>query len=167
MSTGNRSVREDDGTDIWNTIEDAIGSISPKLVQEIDTDGDGDIDIRREVDPIVVTRLGGTLPFDTDSKNLQCGETITRRNGDMNIRLVMEGVVTETQREKLIEMRSNPSSVKLISAAYTGRATFDQLSWDRIADANGAKSRTHGEIVEPLHTFQLQSKQNDERQPHR
>jgi hypothetical protein len=148
--------------DMWSTIRATLGKVSPKLVQEIDADGDGEPEIRREVDPIAVTRLGGTLPFDTDSKQLQCGETITRNDGDENIRLVMEAVITESQRETLMEMRSDPEVVKLVSAAYTGPAIFDELKWDRKTDANGAVSRTHGEIDEPIHKIQLQSKQNSE-----
>lgn len=161
MSISNKSVLEDKDYDIWDTIEEAMGSVSPKLVQGRDKDDNGEIEIRREVAPLAVTRLGGTLAFDTNSKQLQCSETITQGNNDQNLRLVMEGVITESQREKLMKMRSNPSSVKLVSAAYTGPATFDQIKWDRIADANGAQTRTHGEIKEPLHTVQLQSKENN------
>jgi len=158
----NGSVFGESESEIWQTVEAAIGKVSPKLIQELDTDGDGEVEIRREVDPIAVTRLGGTLPFDTDSEQLQCGETVTQRTGNENLRLILEAVITETQRNTLLKMRSDPQSVKLVSAAYSGRVVFDELRWDRIADANGAETRTQGRIIEPLYEIQLQSKENSE-----
>lgn len=135
-------------------------SVVPKLVQEYD-DGAGFTD-RIEVEPLVVTRLGGTLPWDTESTQLQCGETVTDTSGDLNIRLVYHAIVTHTGFKELSRMRSRPTEVKLVSAAYTGPVTFDQLKFDRIPDANGAVTRDQGEIDEPLYEIQLQSKEEDE-----
>lgn len=147
------------GGNIWNAVNAGLDKISPKLVQEVDSDGDGEIEIRREVEPLVVTRLGGTLPWDRDSMQLQCGETVSSAGGDENLRLVMEAVVTNSQRETLMDMREYPEELRLISAAYTGDALFDELKWDRIADANGAVTKTQGRVDEPLYEIQLQSKE--------
>lgn len=115
-----------------------------------------------EVEPLVVTRLGGTLPWDTESTQLQCGETVTDAGGDLNIRLVYHAIITHTDFKRLSRMRSNPTEVKLVSRAYTGPVTFDQLKFDRIPDANGAVTRDDGEISDPLYEIQLQSKENDD-----
>ncbi len=136
-----------------NNLDNLKKQITPKLVEK----GGG-----REFDPIAVTRLGGTLPFETDSMQLQCGETITENGGDMNIRLVMECVCTYGELEKLQQMRSNPDNIKLVSNSYTGPATFDELKFDRIPDANGAVVRGEGVSNEPLYTVQLQSKEDSE-----
>lgn len=134
-------------------------SLSPKLVEKRDIDGDDELETVRELEPLVVTRLGGTLPFDTDSVQLQCGGTAVSGNSDKNTRLVMEAVITDTQRKKLWKMREHPDNIKLVSNGYTGRAPFDELKWDRIEDANGAVT-PDGVIDEPLYKIQLQSKES-------
>ena len=156
------SILGESRDDLWKTVNEMLGELSPKLVQETDTDGDGEPEIRRELEPLVVTRLGGTLPFDTDSRRLQCCESVTGNDGDQNIRLVMEMVISDSQRETLWDMRDAAATVKLVSASYTGPATFDQVKWDRIADANGAYTRTQGAIDEPMYKVQLQTKEDSE-----
>jgi len=153
--------------------------IIPKLVQEIARDPE-DVDTgnlpeefvtelsdpqsvtRREFTPNVVTRLGGTLPWDTQSTQLQCGETVTDANGDMNIRLVYHCVATQTEFETLLKMRNAPQTIRLVSAAYTGPVTFDELKFDRITDENGTVVRGEGLNEEPKYTIQLQSKEESE-----
>lgn len=156
-------------------VERLQSEVSPKLVQTVTEDVDignrtsgfagatdaSSVVTQREVDPIAVTRLGGTLPWDTESMQLQCGETVTSSNGDHNVRLVMECVVKKSQFEKLNLMRNNPEEVKLVSSAYTGPVTFDELKFDRIPDANGAITPGDGEDWEPRFTIQLQSKETD------
>ena len=154
------SILGESRDDLWKSVNEMLGGLSPKLVQEVDTDGDGGPEIRRELEPLVVTRLDGTLPFDSDSATLQCGQNVTGNDGDQNIRLVMEMILTNSQRETLWDMRDASSSLKLVSASYTSSVTFDELKWDRIADANGASSRTHGEIDEPMYEVMLQSKED-------
>lgn len=136
----------------------SLGQVSPKLVQEIEEDGE--IDIRREFNPLVVTRLGGTLAFETETTQLQCGETITDNNGDQNIRLVMGCVATHSQFKELQRMRSSPDTIKLVSRAYTGPATFDEMKFDRVPDSNGSIDAEGGESNEPHYTIQLQSKES-------
>lgn len=135
------------------------GQVSPKLVQVIDAGYLGQSD-RREFDPLVVTRLGGTLPFETESTQLQCGETVTDSNGDQNLRLVMECVATHSQFKILNKMRANPDTIKLVSRGYTGPVTFDEMKWDRVTDSNGSIDAGTGVSNEPHYTIQLQSKES-------
>jgi hypothetical protein len=140
---------EYEGETQTHDVDELRSQVSPKLVQD-----------NLELEPVVVTRLGGTLPFDTSSKQLQCGETVTDSGGEKNLRLVYHAVVTKTQFDTLARMRKNGDSVELISTAYSGPATFDELKFDRITDANGAVIRGEGTTREPLYEIQLQSKQN-------
>jgi hypothetical protein len=136
-----------------NTEDQRLREIEPKLVQ---TDP-----VEIEFQPQVVTRLGGTLPWDTESRQLQCGETVVDNNDDFNIRLNMECVANHDQFRLLQRMRANPSQIKLVSAAYSGPVTFDELRFDRITDANGAVTPT-GPDEQPMYQIQLQSKEESE-----
>ena len=122
---------------------------------------DDELVLVREMEPLVVTRLGGTLPFETASTQLQCGETITEANGDMNIRLVYHATCTLNQLDTLRRMRSNPGKIKLISHFYSGWADFDEMRVDRITDANGVVTAT-GNVDQPIYKVQLQSKESEE-----
>jgi hypothetical protein len=118
-----------------------------------------------EFEPIAVTRLGGTLPWERDQMQLQCGETIQETNGDQNIRLVYECYCTLTQFETLAEMRANPEAVELVAPSYTGPVNFDELKYERVPEANGGIVRGEGENDEPRYTVQLQSKEDSEDDP--
>jgi len=72
------------------------GRTTPKL-QAVDSNGN----ITREIKPDVVTRFGGTKPFDTTSTQLQDGQTVVDERGDTNIRLNMEMVLTFSQFQAL------------------------------------------------------------------
>ena len=135
-------------------------AIIPKLreVQSVENDDE----IVREVEPISVERLGGTLPWDTESEQLQCGETVTSTSGDHNFRLVYGAIITFDQLQKIQFMRQNPDLVKLVSRFYTGFVNFDELQVERIADANGAEIRGEGHVDGPLYEIQLQSKEDNE-----
>jgi len=133
-------------------------NITPRLIQPATDDTD-----ERLFDPLVVTRLGGTLPFDTNSVQLDCGETITTNSGDMSIRLVMHCVCPKSQFQTLQEMRQVGAEIRLVSDAYSGPATFDELKFDRIPDANGAVVRgSTDNYDEPMYEVQLQSKEQDD-----
>lgn len=132
-------------------------NLVPKLVQ-YDDEGN----FLREFQPNVVTALGGTLPWQTNSTQLQCGDTITENSGDMNFRLNYECVCDFTELNKLQRMRSQTGNIRLVSNFYSGPATFDELVVQRIADANGAVVRGEGEEHEPRYRVQLQSKEENE-----
>lgn len=126
------------------------------LLQEVDDEDN----VVNKIEPPVVTRFGGTLPFDTNSTQLQCGETVTDESGDMNNRLNMEMELTHTQFKKLISMRNSSNSLKLVSAGYSGKATFDQIKWDRKPDANGVVYPDGTNQREAIYTVQLQTKED-------
>ena len=144
--------------------QDALDLVAgpPELAENVLTSGGEDSDtIIRVFAPNVVTRFGGTLPWDTTSKQTQCGQTVTDASGDMNIRLVYHCVCTKSEFETLVQMRSAPQAIEIVSAAYTGPVTFDQLKFDRIPDENGTVV-PDGVTEEPKYEIQLQSKENSE-----
>jgi len=125
--------------------------VVPKLVTE-----------DRELQPDVVTRMGGTLPFDADSVQLQDGQTVTDERGDTNIRLNMEFETSAAGLRILNEMRDSDQQIRLVSTSYTGPATFDQLKFDRVGDANGVVFADGESRKEARYTIQLQSKEQSE-----
>jgi len=114
-----------------------------------------------EFEPDVVTRLGGTIPLDTQSKQLQCGETVVDNSGDFNARIVYRCEATHSEFKKLEWMLASPSQIKLVSPAYSGYVTFDELTFDRITESN-ARVDQSGENTEPMYKIQLQSKEESE-----
>jgi hypothetical protein len=133
--------------------------IVPKLQQ---LGGENNDTVIREFTPNVVTALGGTLPWNTDSKQLQCQQTITEADGDMNIRLRYECVATKSEFIKLQRMRETPQDIYLVSAVYTNPVTFDQLKFERVTDSNGHITTNQGVREEPKYEIQLQSKEGTE-----
>jgi hypothetical protein len=82
----------------------------------------------------------------------------------MNIRLVMEAVLSYSQFVTLSEMRANPADVILVSRAYDGPVTFDEMKFERVPDDNGGITAGGEDGNEPRYTVQLQSKENDDTQ---
>jgi propanediol dehydratase small subunit len=132
-------------------------STTPKL-QEVD----GDDNVVRELAPDFVSAFGGTLPFDTDSTQLQDGQTVTDQNGDQNIRLNMEMVLTGGQLATLQQMRQSGNQLNVVSVGYSGKATFDEIKFDHIPDENGRITADGQRIDDATFTVQLQSKESDE-----
>lgn len=157
-------TRRREGSALPDTVWEQGGGLTPKLqsYEEVETgDEERERRIVDEFEPLVVTRLGGTLPWNTESTQLQCGTTITDATDDLNVRLVYHAICTKSQFDTLISMRSRPNNIRLISHAYNGDSTFDELRFDRVVDANGAVSATDGRITEPIYEIQLQSKEDE------
>jgi len=134
---------------------------TPKL-QEITKSEDGSITVISEIEPDVVTRFGGTKPFDSDSTQLQDGQTVTDQRGDTNVRVNMEMVLTHSKFVLLNEISNTGNILRIVSSSYKGEATFDQIKFDRIPDSNGQVT-PNGSTQNALYTVQLQSKeQSDE-----
>ena len=115
--------------------------------------------VLREISPDVVTRYGGTLPFDSTGTQLQDGQTVTDNNGDMNIRLNMEAIFTYSELVELNQMRSSEGQLFVVSPSYSGPATFDQLKYDRIPDENG-RVQSDGDVKRTAtYSVQLQSQE--------
>jgi hypothetical protein len=114
-------------------------------------------------DPVAVTRLGGTLPWDTQRDQTLCGESIVDDSGDMNVRMVMEGVMTASDLADLFALRFNNDAVDLNwagrSATGIKNVTFDQLKFDRTDEDDVVDVDDN---TEPLYSFQLQSKETEE-----
>ena len=116
----------------------------------------------RAITPDVVTRFGGTLPFDTQTTQLQDGQTVTDENGDMNIRLNMEAILPYEELQTLNLMRSSGNQLFVVSPSYSGPATFDQFKFDRIPDDNGRVIRNDRNRKTASYTVQLQSKEQSQ-----
>ena len=138
--------------------------VTPKI-----TAVDADNNTIVEVQPSVVTRFGGTVPFDEDSNQLQDGQTVTDQRGDMNIHLNMEFEATQQQLATLAQMRKDVSNnnspivkLKVVSAFGTQPATFDKMKFDQIPDSNGIVTNSGDSREGARYTIQLQSKEQSE-----
>ncbi len=133
------------------------------VIQEIRVNQDGSQDVINAIKPQVVTRFGGTLPFDAQSVQTQNGTTVTDNRGDTNIRLNAEMVLTHEQFITLGQIRTSGNRLRIVSASYSGPATFDQLKFERIPDANGVVSNDGTTQEDAIYKVQLQTKeQSDE-----
>lgn len=96
------------------------------------------------------------LPWNRQSNQTACGTTIQVPNGDLNWRIVIEGVISLGQFKDLNALRGE-DSVEVVTAAFGKKnIAFDQLDVDR-ADEDQV-----GDIqgdVGPLYHFQLQTKE--------
>ncbi len=133
------------------------GQTTPKL-QAVDSNGN----VVRELKPNVVTRFGGTKPFDTTSTQLQDGQTVVDGRGDTNLRLNMEMVLTFSQFQALNQITNEGNFLFVVAPSYTGKATFDQLKFDRIPGTNGHVDNSGNSINEAKYTVQLQSKETED-----
>jgi len=128
------------------------------FLQEVDANKN----VIREVKPDAVLRFSGTLPFDADTTQLQDGQTVTASRGDQNIRLNMEMAVGYSEFQQLARMRTSNNQIRLVSPSYSGPATFDQIKYDRLPDANGAVFPDSGSVEEARYVVQLQSKEQSD-----
>jgi len=129
------------------------------ILQEVTPE---DKNVISEIKPDVVLRFGGTVPFDSTSTQLQCGETVTSENGDTNLRLNMECILTFSELKQLQSMRTSENTLKVVSNLYSGVAMFDQLKFDRIPESNETVYPDGTTQPEARYTVQLQSKEKDD-----
>lgn len=113
------------------------------------------------VEPVTM-RCEYQLPFERQSSQTACGNTIQNQNGDMNWRVVIEGILTIEQLDAIGELRGQ-DSVEVITAEF-GRinVSFDQFNVTRASEE--AVGDIEGEYG-PLLSFQLQSKEEDDQDP--
>jgi len=111
-----------------------------------------------EIEPISM-KCDYQLPWDRQSNQTACGQTIQYNAGDLNWRIVINGVITISQLRKLDAMRGS-ENVEIRTAEF-GKTTiqFDQLNITRNEDPAAAEIDNK---VQPLLEFQLQSKEKDE-----
>jgi hypothetical protein len=111
------------------------------------------------VEPITMT-AEYQLPWQRDSNQTACGTTIQNQNGDLDWRIVFEGVLTLSQLDRLRSIRDQSGDVETRSAVFgVKRVTFDQLSVSR-GDDRKVVETSNG--TEPLYEFQLQTKELDD-----
>lgn len=115
--------------------------------------------------PAVTTRISGTLPWNLERDQSLAGESYIAQNGDMNLRVVIEGICFKSQLDSLFELREQAEEVRVITdmtdAAGVTTVSFDQLKVDRKAEnSRGSFTYQGREVTEPLFSFQIQSKEN-------
>lgn len=108
------------------------------------------------VEPIVM-EAEYQLPWQRDSNQTACGQTIQRQNGDLDWRIVFRGVVTLSQLDALRGLRSNSGEVQTRTAVFGVKVvTFDEL---RVTRADEESVGSVEGNTEPLYSFQLQTKE--------
>jgi len=113
------------------------------------------------VEPLVM-EYTTDLPFDTDSTQTACGQTVRNVNGDKDWRVTFTGMVSLNQAQALNELRRGQTEVSVRTALF-GETTvdFDTLSFKRMSeDAVGDVGDDN--VVGPIYEFQLQSKQQSD-----
>jgi len=96
------------------------------------------------------------LPWDRQSNQTACGQTIQYQNGDKNWRVVINGILTIDQLRALDDIRDQ-DQVDVRTAEFgTFPITFDQLNVTRASE--NSVGHIEGDYG-PLLKFQLQSKE--------
>lgn len=104
------------------------------------------------------------LPWNRQSNQTACGRTIQTQVGDKNWRIVIEGVITLSDFQRLNELRGADSVTIRTAELGTVDVKFDQLNATRtnenaVADFDDPYT---SDLAQPLVEFQLQSKQDSE-----
>lgn len=108
------------------------------------------------VEPITMS-ASYQLPWSRDTNQTACGDTLQQQNGDLDWRIVFEGILTLEQVDKLRSIRTNSGEVETRSAVFGIKVvTFDQLQLDR---TDKQKSIEANGTVQPAYQFQLQTKE--------
>lgn len=117
--------------------------------------GEGDA----SVEPIVM-QCQYQLPWDRQSSQTACGQTIQNQNGDMNWRVTIEGIMSRSDLIQLNALRDEDQVVVVTEEFGKMLVAFDNLQITR------ADEEKWGEIEgeeTPILQFQLQTKeQSDE-----
>jgi len=110
------------------------------------------------IEPITM-KCDYQLPWNRQSNQTACGTTIQYQAGDLNWRIVIDGVLTIDQFRELESLRGT-ESVEVRTAEFgIIEITFDQLNVTRNDEPSEAE--IDGE-VKPLLEFQLQTKELDQ-----
>lgn len=113
-----------------------------------------------DVEPITM-QARYQLPWNRKSNQTACGTTIQVPNGDLNWRIVIEGVISLEQFREINDMRGE-DTVEVVTAAFGKKEiAFDQFDVERTDDEDV------GDIdgkVGPLFSFQLQTKELEDDQ---
>ncbi|MFC6990204.1 hypothetical protein ACFQJD_18620 [Haloplanus sp. GCM10025708] len=108
-----------------------------------------------------MTRVGGTLPLNTDVAHGTGGRTYVSQTGDMGVTFTMEGYLFRPELKELTELVRSTEKVQIITDGYTGMAVFDQFKWDRNDQEQRGNYTFQGTpVTEPLYTFQLMQRED-------
>lgn len=115
------------------------------------------------LDPVSVTKLDLTLPFEIDNYQTGCGRTIVDTQADYNVRVTMEGEIITPQLETIFKLRATPNQLRLTWAGQDATnirdVSFDQIQITR-RDEHDTIAYDGAEY--PVWTFQIQSKEQSE-----
>ena len=110
------------------------------------------------IEPITM-KCDYQLPWNRQSNQTACGTTIQHQAGDLNWRIVIDGVLTIDQLRELESLRGT-ESVEVRTAEFgVIDITFEQLNVARNDEPSEAE--IDGE-TQPLLEFQLQTKELDQ-----
>jgi len=99
------------------------------------------------------------LPWERQSNQTACGTTIQYNNGDLNWRVVIEGIITVNQLGRLNEIRGNDSITVFTLEWGEIEIQPDSLVVTRSDDPD--VGNINGK-TQPWLSFQLQTKMDDE-----
>lgn len=125
------------------------------------TPGDDYEPVSPRIGPIEppVMRTEYQLPWNRKSNQTACGQTIQVQNGDLNWRVVIEGIMSLPQLNQLRSLRSEEEIEVVTEEFGSMMVSFDQFNITRADDEDVAEIN---DVVGPLLSFQLQTKENNE-----
>jgi len=162
------SIRQSETITVGQADEDDTSDppaeADPTVVRNPLLTGDSTSNVTPRIGPIepLVMEYTTDLPFDTDSTQTACGQTVRNVNGDKDWRVTFTGMVSLDQAKALNELRRGQTEVSVRTALF-GETTvdFDTLSFKRVTEDEVGDVGS-GDSVGPIYEFQLQSKQESE-----
>lgn len=127
--------------------------------------------------PLAVERVGGRMNWQTDEMRTLANEVIIENTGQDAVRLVLEGIALQPEMENLFELSRNFSTIRYVDDSVDIVTTFDEMRFDRtsensfgLVEADETENRDVGdaidlegrEVKQPMWSFQLQNKQNED-----
>lgn len=149
MSTNPNRLRDINLDDVINYREQGI---TPQITN-------GDVTL----DPVSVTKLDLTLPFEIDNYQTGCGRTIVDTEADYNVRVTMEGDIIPQQLGIIFQLRQTPNQLRLTWSGQQATGIRD-VSFDQIQVTRRDKHDTieYEGTEYPCWTFQVQSKEQSD-----
>jgi hypothetical protein len=110
------------------------------------------------IEPITM-RAEYQLPWNRQTNQTACGDTIQYQGGSKDWRVIIEGIMSKSQLDRLRQLRDQPR-VEVVTEEF-GRmdVAFDQLNVTRADEEDVGE--INGELG-PLLQFQLQTKEDSD-----
>ena len=138
-------------------IEEDIELLHPTIVRP-----EGGGDQRIEVQPAYVERFAATTENDNRVHKTLCGESYVEPIGEDEWQITIEGLVTEPQLMRLIEMRPANNELKILANPIEkdyNNVTFDRFTFEYQDDMN--RGQFGEDDAHPMAEFQLQTQDDD------